>query len=258
MLLDIEKLSIQYQIRPNGILHVGAHKGEEKVIYSRLNWSPVYWIEAQSNLVEDLRASILGSNDKVFHGAIWNESNIDLDLNITNNGESTSLLELGSHKVNYRIIDVVKIERVKTIRLDELMAEEEIFNFMNLDIQGVELRALKSLGSRIDDVKYIYTEVNKEEVYIGCAKVKEIDKYLKSFGFHRVATRWVLGKGWGDALYIRNAPKTRLSEKIRNFCLEIKVWFLPQFKGFLVEIIKKAIPSPIFLFLKKINANRKS
>jgi FkbM family methyltransferase len=256
MLLDIELLSSRYHIRPNGVIHVGAHKGEEKDTYSRLSWSPIYWIEAQSNLAENLRASLLGSDDKVFNAAIWNESNLELNLNITNNGESTSLLELGSHKENYRIIDVIKKERVKTIRLDELLVEETVFDFLNLDIQGVELRALQSLGSRIADVKYIYIEVNREEVYLGCAKVQEIDKYLNSSGFRRVATRWVLGKGWGDAFYIRNAPESLLIEKIINFCKETKAWYLPQFKDYLIEKIKKNIPKQIFLILKKIKVNR--
>ena len=74
---------------------------------------------------------------------------------------------------------------------------------MNIDLQGVELEALKGLGQYIHQVKWIYTEVNRKEVYIDCTNVKDLDLYLKNFGFSRVVTKWCLGKGWGDALYVR-------------------------------------------------------
>ena len=73
---------------------------------------------------------------------------------------------------------------------------------MNLDIQGVELRALKSMEKYLQHVKYIYTEVNTEQVYKGCNLIGEIDEYLKQFGFGRVAQQTYKQFGWGDAFYI--------------------------------------------------------
>ena len=46
------------------------------------------------------------------------------------------------------------------------------------------------------------TEVNRVDVYKNCAKVDELDEFLKSFGFIRVETTWD-GITWGDALYIK-------------------------------------------------------
>ena len=80
-------------------------------------------------------------------------------------------------------------------------------NFINLDIQGKELDALKSMANYIQYVKYIYTEVNTEKVYKDCGLLSEIDEYLKEKGFVRVACHMYseYGKccGWGDAFYIR-------------------------------------------------------
>jgi hypothetical protein len=52
------------------------------------------------------------------------------------------------------------------------------------------------------------TEVNKDQVYVGCTQIGEIDEILSDF--KRVETFWVGNQGWGDALYIR---KTILGEK---------------------------------------------
>jgi hypothetical protein len=56
------------------------------------------------------------------------------------------------------------------------------------------------MGERINSVKWIYTEVNKRMLYEGIPLVNELDEFLGSHKFRRVATSW-FGKGWGDALY---------------------------------------------------------
>ncbi len=77
------------------------------------------------------------------------------------------------------------------------------FNFLNLDIQGAELKALKGMEEYLNKVDYIYTEVNEDYVYKDCALVNELDEYLKLFGLYRVETKWCENYKWGDALYIR-------------------------------------------------------
>ena len=83
------------------------------------------------------------------------------------------------------------------------------YNFLNLDIQGAELKALKGMEEYLSKVDYIYTEVNSEYVYEKCAIVNEIDSYLMAFGFIRTETAWYSedggrsSHGWGDAFYIR-------------------------------------------------------
>jgi hypothetical protein len=77
-------------------------------------------------------------------------------------------------------------------------------NFLNLDIQGAELKALKGMETYLGDVEYIYTEVNCDSVYLNCAQVTELDEYLAKWGFTRVETSWCENYKWGDALYIKN------------------------------------------------------
>ena len=77
-------------------------------------------------------------------------------------------------------------------------------NFLNLDIQGAELLALKGMAKYLKHIKYIYTEVNTEKVYKDCALITEIDDFLKLHGFSRKCEAIYRQFGWGDALYIRD------------------------------------------------------
>jgi hypothetical protein len=77
------------------------------------------------------------------------------------------------------------------------------YNFLNFDIQGAELKALKGMEEYLNDVDYLYTEINSDYVYKGCALITDLDNYLLKFGLKRVETKWTDFK-WGDAFYIRN------------------------------------------------------
>ena len=77
-------------------------------------------------------------------------------------------------------------------------------NFVNLDIQGVELRALKSMESYLNNIDYIYTEVNIEEVYKDCDQMSDLTEYLARHNFSLVDARIYREYGWGDAFYIKN------------------------------------------------------
>jgi hypothetical protein len=77
------------------------------------------------------------------------------------------------------------------------------FNFLNVDVQGVELNVIKSFSSMLGSLDYLYVEVNEEELYKGCALITEIDYYVAQYGFERKATHMTSNK-WGDAFYIKS------------------------------------------------------
>ena len=56
----------------------------------------------------------------------------------------------------------------------------------------------------LKNVDYLYTEVNSDYVYKGCALVSELDEYLLKFGLERVETKWCGDFRWGDAFYIQS------------------------------------------------------
>lgn len=205
MLISVSELNQNWGVFPNGVLHVGAHLGEEAHDYANFGWSPIIWIEAQPLLAEQLAAKFKPPTHRVINAAIWKEDGKKLKLHVASNSMSTSLLEFGSHTNSYPDIHFVDEIEVITKRIDSLIDPSQMPNFLNIDIQGAELSAIESLGSLIEKIDYIFVEVNKREVYIQCTKVHEIDAHLKEQGFKRVTTRWYVRQGWGDALYIRRS-----------------------------------------------------
>lgn len=201
MLIRLEDLVSKYNIKFNGILHVGAHECEEISDYEKyISRDKVLWIEALPDKVESSRARF---QNILIEEAVVSDVVETVTFNRSNNGQSSSFLELGLHLDAHPDICYVSSFVAETKVLKNILCKYDIpFNFLNFDIQGAELKALKGMEDHLQNVDYIYTEVNLDYVYKDCALVTEIDDYLLKFGLHRVETIWTGGK-WGDAFYIR-------------------------------------------------------
>jgi len=169
---------------------------------------------------------------KIITAAIWDIDDIKMKFNVASNSQSSSLLDFGTHRDSYPKIEYTKEIEVITKRLDTLLANSDIPNFINLDIQGAELKAIMGLGKLIDKLDYIYTEVNWKQVYLGCANILDLDNYLCEKGFKRVITRRQKLLGWGDAFYIRSSVR-----KSRSF-LQYMNCSLLQFEYIVLQSIK--------------------
>lgn len=204
MLLDLEELDDQFDMNIRGVIHCGARLGEELEVYRRLRVSPVYWIEANPAVIPRLRSNVEPYGQYVIQALLYSEDDVELDFNITNyDGMSSSILQFGTHPSFSP--DTIFERRIALISrtLDSLAAEYEIegCNFLNMDLQGAELHCLKGATGLLPEIDYVYSEVNTDEVYIGCARLGELDAFLEDF--ERVATRMCGTQGWGDALWIR-------------------------------------------------------
>lgn len=204
MLLDVKDTLDLMGITVRGVIHMGAHLCEEMETYKRWNIHPnnIVWIDANETLVGYNRARGIPN----IYCAALDETVRTSEFRITNNGESSSLLELGTHAADYPHIVVVETRQVNTITLPGFLKEHLLtpvdYNLWNLDIQGVELQVLRGSTTLLDQVDAIYTEVNSQEVYKGAGLVSEIDTLLENHGFKRVLT-YMTSAGWGDALYIK-------------------------------------------------------
>jgi FkbM family methyltransferase len=201
MLIPPSILRSFWKIVPTGVLHVGAHRGEEIDDYESSFSVPVIWIEAQPDLCKHLKQRVEPPS-RVIRALVWNISGTKKKLHVTNNGQSSSVFSLGSHKDSYPDIYVTADLEMTTLRLDEILVATDDHNFLNLDIQGAEYEALEGLGSKMDQFDFVYCEVNRAQVYEGIRQVDELDKFLASNGFLRVASVWT-DENWGDALYLK-------------------------------------------------------
>lgn len=212
MLINLEDFLNRFTFKLNGIVHIGACMCEERPIYNKIGVDDLktVWIDANPKIVEQVVSKY--PTVQIYNYAITDTSGEDIVLNVTNNDQSSSILELGTHKEYYPNIVVSEKVTSKTVRLDDFLNNNPDVtsftnggvNLLNLDIQGVELMAMKSLGNLINRFKIIYTEVNIEELYKGCCLLEDIDKYLESYGYKRVKLYMTEYK-WGDAIYLHKS-----------------------------------------------------
>jgi FkbM family methyltransferase len=206
MLIHLSDICKKYSIQPKCVLHVGACQMEEIDDYVKQEVQKVIWIEANPELVNSNKLKAEGAGHMLFQGLIYDEDDIEMDFNISNNLQSSSILEFKKHLDYHPHVSFENKIRMKTTRLDSLLQEKLIdhneIDFLNLDIQGVELRAIKGLGVYLDTIKYIYTEINVGQVYEGNDELKDLDDFLNNKGFKRVETN-LTPYEWGDAFYIK-------------------------------------------------------
>jgi len=205
MLIKFDDIVEKYG-KPKGIIHIGAHLMEEREDYISHGLDNTIWIEANPNVYKNIEfVNGVSYSEMAFNYAISDSDNQVLSLNVTNNGQSSSILELDKHKIHHPHIYVTETIEVSSKRADTLFKENNIdaskYDFINIDIQGAELLAIKGFGDTISNFKYIYTEVNTNKLYKDCALLGEMDEYLLNCGFRRVETSMTEFE-WGDALYI--------------------------------------------------------
>ena len=206
MLITIKELRDKFNIKINGILHIGAHTCEELSDYLKVGLTNdnIYWVEAIEKIVTKNKQQI--PNINIYQALISDVDDEEITFNITKNdqtgdSQSSSILDFGTHEKHHPQVKVIDKIKLKTSRMDTVIKKNNInmknVNFVNLDIQGVELKALKSMESYLHNIDYIYTEVNTEEVYKNCDKMQDITDYLSIFNFKLADARIYKQIGWG-------------------------------------------------------------
>jgi|TARA_R110000824_G_C14990974_1_gene655203 FkbM family methyltransferase len=205
MLIDFTNFLTEHKMKVTGILHVGAHRAQEQGAYKEeVQPHNIFWIEALGHVVEELKQQDPQLN--IFQ-AVIDEEEKEVEFNVANNEESSSLLNFGTHRQSHPNVEHVETIKTRTTRVDTVIKEKQLpienINFLNTDIQGNDLACIKSLGEYIKHIDYIYTGIYTGNVYDGNPLVGEVDEFLESKGFSRVETE-ITPWEWGDALYIRS------------------------------------------------------
>lgn len=254
MIFSYQFLLNKYNISPKGIIHIGAHHAEESTTYSKGGTDKILWIEANPELIEIIKDNISIFKDNRVYNVLLSDSDAkEVSFKITNASMSSSLLSLGTHKEQFPDIIVEKELSLKSVRFDTFIRKNNLdikeFNFVNIDIQGAELLALKGFGSELDYIDYIYTEVNIDKVYEDCALLDELDSFLLNQGFQRVELS-LKYQSWGDAFYIRK--KITKVEKLRT--LNNSGFLINNFRKNKInsQIFSTKIKSTFFNLLKKV------
>lgn len=198
MLLNLHELIIKHSMKITGVIHAGGHYGEEYGDYIKAGISPIHFFEPCKDTFQVMR-NRLNETDCFLHnvGLGAHHKTVTINKESHNRGQSNSILKPAKHLEYYPDIIFEATEQIEIKTLDSFNIIS--CNLLAMDVQGFELEVLRGAHETLKHIDYVYTEVNKEELYKGCAMVEEIDGYLQ--GFERVETKWTR-QGWGDAIYI--------------------------------------------------------
>jgi len=209
MLLSMDHLVDKMGLKMEGVIHIGAHHGQEVEEYLTRGVSDILLFEPQMGCYEILESKFKDSPEvKMVNKALGSsDGKMVMYTETANNGQSSSLLKPVLHLQQYPHIVFNGTSEVDVTTLDEYFNDTEDvdinnYNTINIDVQGYELEVFKGARESLKNIDFIITEINRAEVYENCAMAEDLDEFLGSQGFSRRVTTWD-GMIWGDAFYTR-------------------------------------------------------
>tara|TARA_B110000037_G_scaffold184851_1_gene213960 strand:+ start:596 stop:1291 length:696 start_codon:yes stop_codon:yes gene_type:complete len=174
----------------SGVIHIGASEGQEREKYEKYSLS-VIWVEPIPEVFEKLKSNIREyPNQKAFKYLLTDEDNKEVELKISNNSVSSSILDLGLHTHIWPKVKYINSIILKSLTLTTLIKNEKIdiqkYQALIIDTQGSELLVLKGSSEILKKFKYIVTEAADFESYVGCCKIEDLSFYLNNFGFKEI------------------------------------------------------------------------
>ena len=205
MLINFTKIFNKYKMNVKGIVHIGAHYGEEIQEYVNNGIQKITVFEPLSKNFDVLSQRLQNVNADIqgYQIALGSQKCTAVMYLSSNEAQSSSILKPKDHLEHHPDVSFDGTEEVEVGLLDEYDIGDA--NFMNIDVQGYELEVFKGGKKTLEKIDYVYCEVNRGEMYEGNPLIEELDVHLGEYGFERVETHWPeTWYKWGDALYIKN------------------------------------------------------
>ena len=222
MLLNFKELKSKYNMNISGIIHIGAHYGQEVSDYIENGISNIILFEPVKNTFKILcqRMENLNVDIKLHNIALGSSVKKTMMYISDNEGQSSSILQPVLHLSHHPDVYFPDTEEVNVDILDNYDCNNH--NCICMDVQGYELEVLKGASKTLKNINYVYCEVNRDEVYENNAYIENIDEFLNYYNFKRVETCWDPGI-WGDALYVKEKKKFELGSKYDSFLSNLKL-----------------------------------
>lgn len=204
------------KVKLRGVIHVGAHRGEEVFDYEKLGAEQVIWVEPNPDVFEEMKVFLTRAGasveSKAFEYAASNVDHQTVDFNIyygpdagylRGNKGCSSLLEANGRFIDWH----QKTIQVETITIDTLISENEFdyndFDLLNMDVQGAEMLVLQGCDKVLENVKYVTTEATwNNPDYVDNVMYDDLKSYLESKGF---VEKQIINhtEDWGDVLFVK-------------------------------------------------------
>jgi FkbM family methyltransferase len=204
MLIKLQDIVKKYNLKIQGVIHIGAHYGQEYQDYVKLGIKNMLFFEPAALAFAELTKTLADDETAIaFKLALGNRvGTIEMYTETANKGMSSSILEPKDHLIYSPAIMFNTKETVMMERLDNIKFDRSVFNMINIDVQGYELEVFKGAVETLKGIDIIYTEINFRELYKDCVQVGELDAFLKKHSFYRILTQ-MADPSWGDALYLK-------------------------------------------------------
>jgi FkbM family methyltransferase len=202
----------------DGVVHVGAHEGQEVDAYLARGAKRVVLVEPNPDACRVLRERYGARPDVhvIEAAALDDEGRARLQLHTSRGGstEPASVLALARFKEIVPTLETPAEIEVDAAPLDVLLNREGLdpaaFELLNVDVQGAELHVLRGAEHVLASVRAVLVEVHVVELYSGGATEDQIDSFLVARRFRRVDAEYHelydesgTFPAWGEALYVR-------------------------------------------------------
>lgn len=188
-------------IASRGVVHVGAHYGQELEIYLACGFDPIVLVEANPAVFSRLTRHVTfwtdwltlleqrygiarppriiavnaAASDRQGHAAFY----------VAEHDPQSSLLPPNDPRIRSR--GAIEVE---STTLDRLLARRSIptsaIGMLSIDAQGAEALVLAGAGDLLAKVDLLLTEVNYEPRYKRCARPDEIDRIASDAGLEEL------------------------------------------------------------------------
>jgi len=216
MLIPLQEILSKYNLKPKGVIHVGAHWAEEHSGYLKCGIERFVYIEPCKDAFNKMSTSFLinGTHGEkgvirdgvsLYNVACGSEEKEDvMYVSHQNQGQSNSLKKPIKHTEYHPEIIFDDAELVKVVPLDSLPINKENYQLLVCDVQGFEGEVFRGGVETIKNMDAIYTEINRDFTYENNMLIDDMDNFLGNLGFIRVETHWPSPSwGWGDGFFIK-------------------------------------------------------
>lgn len=208
--LIYDRLLHQYKCKRNGAIYLGGHKGEMLLTLVLLGFKKILIVEPQPELFKQLQETIslinqlLNDYDKLIGTeqitsikaiqCAVGDINSEAEFYVTSKSQLASVFKPIEEVINeetiYSKITVDNQIVVPVRTIDSLIEESgndiSEFNFLYMNIQGSELKALQGSKQTLSHLDSIYLEQNWIARYENCPEPEKIDNYLEKSNFVKV------------------------------------------------------------------------
>jgi FkbM family methyltransferase len=205
-----------------GVIHVGAHTGQERDLYARHGLA-VLWIEPLEELFAELSRNIAPyPSQRAVLALVTDRDGVEHEFNVASNaGASSSILELGLHSEVWPEVRYVDTRRLISKTLPTLLAEHGLdpsaYDAIVVDTQGADLLVLKGAEPLLGGFRYVQVEAPDFEAYLGCGHAADVADFLGALGFEEMARRTIgrhaAGGRYYDLLFAKRGQTPFSSEE---------------------------------------------